>query len=128
MNEISKKVRVRRVNLERISADKNDVSINGSLLINVQIEPETKDENEEYIVVLCNIKVGGSDQPFSIEAAFTGVFTKIQPITGDELIQNFDGVSYPLLSEASLLIAQVVSAMQYPPLILSPQEMVSKKE
>jgi hypothetical protein len=120
---IEEKVKLHSITLQNITAQKNEI-VNpvGEVLLNVKINPEIREDKEKTIIIICKFDIGGSDQPFTIHSEIEAVFKKNTEMEGNELLSSFSDISFPILSEGSLIIAQVVSAMNYPPLIISPEE------
>ncbi len=121
-SDLTENIKLQRVSLKTVKAVKNKVKAD-SYILKVQVEPSIAKESDSTILLLCKITVGDKKQPFTIEIVTETLIKKVSPINGELLIENFWQISYPILSEMSLMIAQVVSAMNYPPLILSPDEL-----
>jgi len=124
MNEsIREQVMITSIFVEELSASKYPMQDEFSLTI--KFEPEIHDENDQEVTILANVEIGSQQAPFKITMKIKATYSKAESIKGIDIMQEFDFISYPILAHASMLISQIISSMDYPPLILSPSEILS---
>ncbi|HQA08021.1 MAG TPA: hypothetical protein PLP71_04860 [Syntrophomonadaceae bacterium] len=122
--DIREKVRLQRINVQSLSAVKNNLGDRkGSFDIQIKLAQEIIEDDDNGAKISFNITVGNEKQPFTIDLDMHAYFRKLQEsVSGQDILDNIQSLYFPILSEASLVLAQVVSYMNYPPLIISPQE------
>lgn len=109
--------------VEELSASKYPMPEEFSLTI--KLDPEIYDENDQEVTILANIKIGSQQAPFEITIRIKAIYSTVESIRGIDIMQDFELIAYPILAHASVLMSQIISSMDYPPLILSPGEILS---
>lgn len=117
-------VKIIDVRLTSMNVVRNEVKTNKEYPIEIQLKHSIEKENENYVILLCNLSLGTEESPFEINISVDAEVRKSKSITGDELLSVFPEIAYPILAEMSLSVAQVVTAMGYPTLIISPKELM----
>jgi len=126
--DIREAVQLQKINLQSLTAVRNDIT-DDSFNIYVKFDQDIKKDDNNKTHIQCSLEVGNEQQPFTINLLMNVYFKKLDESTsGDEILKNMERFYFPILSEASLVIAQATASMNYPPLIISPKELLKQKE
>lgn len=116
-------VSILRVLLLDVKACRNQDWKGRETSIRAKVEPSLKTNDEEESVVefeVCCLVEGddSTSSPFNIEAKYLYRVRCESGENGNELIERFNEISFPIASEFGLLVGQITKAMGHVPLLL----------